>query len=142
MLCVSITHYDLLLQTASPGTTDKALELAASFSQSLSQWAYIVIGASAAVLLRDLTTNPSDRITRHIFWFLIPGWVLLGASIYHGIRVQERYVARWMNPNPQISDLIFKFNHHTLLQIRFMEYGLACLALWLMLFLCRWILRN
>jgi len=55
-------------------TTDKALELAVSFSQSLSQWAYIVIGGSVAVLLRDLKYRPTDIVVRHSFWLFVPGW--------------------------------------------------------------------
>ncbi len=120
-------------------TTDKALELAVSFSQSLSQWAYIVIGGSLAILLRDLKYRPKDKVVRHSFWLFVPGWAGLVVSIYEGIRVQQRYVARWMNPNPQINDIVVKFNHHTVWQIRCMELGLLCFALWLVVFLARWI---
>ena len=120
-------------------TTDKSLELAVSFSQSLSQWAYIVIGGSVAILLRDLKYRPKDIVLRRSFWLFIPGWASLVGSIYEGIRVQQRYVARWMNPNPQINDIVAKFNRHTNWQIHFMELGLFCFALWLVVFLSRWI---
>jgi hypothetical protein len=128
----------LLQQT----TIDKALELAVSFSQSLSQWAYIVIGGSVAILLRDLKYRPRDIVVRHSFWLFLPGWAGLIGSIYEGIRVQQRYVARWMNPNPQIDDIIAKFNRHTFWQIRCMKLGLLCFALWLVIFLARWIIYR
>ena len=123
-------------------TTDKALELAVSFSRSLSQWAYIVIGGSVAILLRDLKYRPKDNVVRHLFWLFVPGWAALAGSIYEGIRVQQRYVARWMNPNPQIDYVIGKFNGHTVLQIYCMEVGLSCFALWLLVFLARWIIHR
>jgi hypothetical protein len=47
------TQLSLMFQTPllQQTTTDKALELAVSFSQSLSQWAYIIMGGSVAILL-------------------------------------------------------------------------------------------
>jgi hypothetical protein len=128
----------LLQQT----TTDKALELAVSFSQSLSQWAYIVIGGSVAILFRDLKYRPRDNVVRHSFWLFVPAWAALVFSIYQGIRVQERYIARWMNPNPQIDDIIGKFNLHTVRQIRGMEIGIFWFAAWLVVFLVRWITNR
>jgi hypothetical protein len=128
--------------SAQQNTTDKALELAVSFAQSLSQWAYIVIGGSVAILLRDLKYRPRDNVVRHLFWLFVPGWAGLAFSIYEGIRVQQRYVARWMNPEPQINDILVKFNSHTVLQIRSMELGLFCFAVWLLVFLARWILHR
>ena len=123
-------------------TIDKALELGVSFSQSLSQWAYIVMGGSVAILLRDLKYRPQDKVVRHSFWLFAPGWVSLIVSIYEGIRVQQRYVARWMNPNPQINEIVAKFNFHTVWQIRCVELGLSCFALWLVVFLVRWITHR
>ena len=134
----------LLFQTSplQQTTIDKALELAVSFSQSLSQWAYIVIGGSVAILLRDLKYRPKDTLVRRSFWLFFPGWAGLVVSIYEGIRVQQRYVARWMNPNPQIDDIVAKFNRHTVWQIRCMQLGLLCFALWLVVFLVRWITHR
>jgi hypothetical protein len=123
-------------------TIDKALELAVSFSQSLSQWAYIVIGGSVAILFRDLKYRPKDNVVRLSFWLFLPGWVSLIASIHQGIRVQQRYVARWMNPNPQINDIVAKFNRHTAWQICWMEVGLSFFAVWLLVFLVRWIVHR
>jgi len=128
----------LLQQT----TTDKALELAVSFSQSLSQWAYIVMGGSVAILLRDLKYRPKDNVVRLTFWLFVPGWASLIVSIHQGIRVQERYIARWMNPNPEINDIVTKFNFHTVWQIRCMELGIFCFAGWLVVFLVRWITHR
>jgi amino acid transporter len=137
-------NLSLLLQSPplQQTTTDKALELAVSFSQSMTQWAYIVVGGSVAILFRDLNYRPKDNFIRHSFWLFVPGWSFLALSIYQGIRVQQRYVARWMNPNPQINDIVVKFNLHTVRQIFFMELGLSFFAVWLAIFLARWILYR
>lgn len=139
-----VAQLSLLFQTPllQQTTTDKALELAVSFSQSLSQWAYIVMGGSVAILLRDLKYRPKDNVVRHSFWLFVPGWANLGVSIYEGMRVQQRYVARWMNPNPQINDIVTKFNFHTAWQIRCMKLGLLFFAVWLVVFLVRWITHR
>jgi len=138
------TQLSLLFQTQPlPQTaTDKALELAVSFAQSLSQWAYIVMGGSVAILFRDLKYRPKDKVVRLSFWLFLPGWVSLIISIYEGIRVQQRYVARWMNPNPQINEIVANFNRHTVWQICCVKLGMLCFALWLVVFLGRWITHR
>jgi hypothetical protein len=139
-----VAQLSLLFQTPFSQQTaiDRALELAVSFSQSLSQWAYIIMGGSVAILFRDLKYRPKDNVVRLSFWLFVPGWASLIVSIYQGIRVQERYVARWMNPNPQINEIVTKFNFHTVWQIRSMELGVLCFALWLVVFLARWIIHR
>jgi hypothetical protein len=130
------------LSAAQQAGTDKSLELAVAFSQSLSQWAYIVLGGSVAILLRDLKYRLKDSWIRHSFWLFLPGWACLAISIYEGIRVQERYVARWMFAGSQIEDIVQKFNSHTACQIWFMQAGLFIFAVWLVVFLLRWILYR
>jgi hypothetical protein len=126
---------DLLQQ---PLQTEKALEAAVSFSQSLSQWAYIVLGGSVALLFKDLKSRPSQPV-RHSFWLFVPGWALLGFSIYQGMKVQSAHIAYLMNPNPQRDLTVLSFNRHAIWQIRGMEWGLGIFALWLLFFLAYWI---
>jgi hypothetical protein len=118
--------------------TDKALEAAVSFSQSLSQWAYIVLGGSVALLFKDLKSRPSQKV-RHSFWTFVPGWALLGFSIYQGMKVQSAHIAYLMNPNPQRDITIFSFNRHASKQLWCMRWGLAVFAVWLVFFLICWI---
>jgi hypothetical protein len=118
--------------------TEKALEAAVSFSQSLSQWAYIVLGGSVALLFKDLKSRPSQPVRRS-FWMFIPGWAFLGCSIYQGMKVQSAHVAYLMNPNPQRDLTILSFNRHASRQISGMEWGLGIFAVWLVFFLTYWI---
>jgi hypothetical protein len=121
--------------------TEKALESAVSFSQSLSQWAYIVLGGSVALLVRNLKLRPRGALMRHSFWLFVPGWVLLFWSIYEGIQVQGARIAYLMSPNPQRTSTILSFNLHTHWQIQLMEWGLGVFAIWLLVFLIVWILH-
>jgi hypothetical protein len=117
--------------------TEKALEAAVAFSQSLSQWAYIVLGGSVALLFKEL--RPSNRLLRHSFWTFIPGWALLVFSIYQGMKVQSAHIAYLMNPNPLRDLTVLSFNRHASKQTWSMEFGLGIFALWLVFFLAYWI---
>ena len=127
-----------LLQDSAQPPTDKALEAAISFSQSLSQWAYIVIGGSVALLFKDI----KSRSIRHSFWVFIPGWLCLSYSIYRGMEVQEVYIGYLMNPNRQRDWTILSFNNHVYKQMLCMEIGLGLFAVWLIVFLVNWILSK
>ena len=120
--------------------TEKALEAAVLFSQSLSQWAYIVLAGSVALLYKDLKSK--SRLVRHSFWAFIPGWALLGFSIYEGMKVQSARVAYLMNPNPRRDLTILSFNRHATGQFWSMNWGLAVFALWLVFFLICWITQH
>lgn len=132
--CLSYLLQDALQQSPN----DKALEAAISFSQSLSQWAYIVFGGSVALLFKDIKSQP----IRHSFWVFIPGWLCLGYSIYRGMEVQEVYIGYLMNPNRQRDCTILSFNNHVYKQMQFMEIGLFLFAVWLAVFLGNWILTK
>lgn len=119
--------------------TEKALEAAVSFSQSLSQWAYIVLGGSVALLFKDLKLRPSSRVVRHSFWAFVPGWVFLVLSIHQGMKVQGAHIAYLMSPNPQRDVTVLAFNKYARNQIAFMEWGLGMFAAWLVFFLICWI---
>jgi hypothetical protein len=122
--------------------TDKAFEAAVSFSQSLSQWAYIVLGGSVACLLKDLKSRPSSRFVRHSFWAFIPGWFFLGRSIYQGMKVQGANIAYLMSPSPARDAVILSFNKYTASQLFSMKWGLGIFALWLVVFLIWWITQK
>ena len=72
-------HLPLLswLQTQPPDSlVEKGLESAVSFAQSMSQWAYLTIGASVALLLKDVGQRPRYWPVRLSFLLFAPGWAL------------------------------------------------------------------
>jgi len=72
---------------------DKGLDSAVSFAQSASQWAYITIGASIALLFKDLSQRPKHWLMRCSFLVFLPGWFFLGLAIFKGVRVHVAYIA-------------------------------------------------
>jgi hypothetical protein len=63
----------------------KSLELAVSYSQTLSQWAYLILAGSVALLLKDFKDRPKNPWFRRIHWLFVPGWLCLILSIYQGM---------------------------------------------------------
>ncbi len=71
--------------------------------------------------------------------YFSPSWILLALSIYQGTKLQGSYVAYLMaalrkETDPQratiINSIVAKVNTDVLLQIRYLEVALLCLALW------------
>ncbi|MGA7027745.1 MAG: hypothetical protein WBY24_03780, partial [Candidatus Acidiferrales bacterium] len=57
---------------------EKSLEAAVAFAESLSQWAYITIAASVALLFKDLHERPKSGWMKYSYWlFFVPGWSCL-----------------------------------------------------------------
>jgi uncharacterized membrane protein YhaH (DUF805 family) len=108
----------------------------------LSQWAYIVIGASVTLLFKDLKQRPSSALVRQSYWIFTVGWFLLGWSIYEGIRVQSAYIAYLMSSAPDLNDAIATFNRDASSQISAMEWGLVIFFCWLVTYLTWWILHR
>jgi len=120
---------------------DKGLDSAVSFAQSLSQWAYITIGASVALLLKDFDRKPKSALVRWSFAAFLPGWALLGCAIYKGVRVHEAYIAYLMNPRHDASSAIGYINADAASQILALTYGLGIFFFWLVFYLICWISR-
>jgi len=96
--CIHFGLLCLLQQEAADHLLDKGFESTVSFAQSLSQWAYITIGASVALLLKDFNRRPKSTAVRWSFFAFLPGWGFLGRAIYMGVRVHGAYIAYLINP--------------------------------------------
>lgn len=121
---------------------EKGLDSAVSFAQSLSQWAYITIGASVALLLRDLANRPKSRFVRWSFLAFLPGWLLLIKAIYQGVQVHSAYLAYLLNPQRNLDDAVLTVNADAAHQVKALECGLAFFLLWLVIYLFWWVFRR
>jgi hypothetical protein len=128
-----------LLQQETDHLLDRGFDSAVSFAQSLSQWAYITIGASVALLIKDFNRRPKSAIVRWSFLAFLPGWALLGWSIYKGVRVHGAYIAYLMNPRHDAQTAILYINADAACQVRALSWGLAVFAVWLIFYLVWWI---
>jgi hypothetical protein len=142
----TLNHLSLqILAQAQDGTDPlvaKGLDSAVSFSQSLSQWAYITIGASVALLFKDLAQRPKNHFIRWSFLIFLPGWFFLGWAIYEGARVHGAYIAYLMNQRHDPGKAIQTINADAVSQVSALEWGLAFFFLWLVIYLFWWITHR
>lgn len=138
----SYVHLLLQVQRSVDPALDKGLDSAVSFAQSLSQWAYITIGASVALLLKDLTQRPKSRFVRWSFLAFIPGWVFLGCAIWKGVRVHGAHIAYLMNPKHDVYTAIQDINADAASQLSALKWGLGIFFAWLVIYLYWWIAHR
>jgi uncharacterized SAM-binding protein YcdF (DUF218 family) len=119
----------------------KSLEAAVALSQTLTQWAFLIMGGSVVILVGTSYYRPPDRFTRGSYFLFVPGWTLLASSIYHGIMVQRANLGFLFFPNLDVAGFRRTINRDAYGQIESMEWGLAIFGLWLLIYLCWWIFR-
>ncbi len=113
-----------LPQQATDVAVDKSLDSAVAFAQSLSQWAYITIGASVALLFRDLSQRPKQWFVRWSFVVFLPGWFFLGSAIFKGVRVHGAYIAYLMTKQHDVPAALVNINADAASQLSALECGL------------------
>jgi|GEM_PF-2316811 len=117
----------------------KAFEAAVSLAQSLTQWAYLIIGGSVLILVGREYHRPSKLGLRTFYLLFIPGWACLALSIYHGVRVQRAYLGYLLRPQPNLAEFKEAMNSDAYAQMSRMHWGLGFLALWLLIYLSWWV---
>lgn len=117
----------------------KPFEAAVSLAQSLTQWAYLIMGGSILVLVGNSYHRPSTRTVRSMYFLFVPGWICLGTSIYKGIQVQRAYLAFLMLSHPDLAASKLAINNDAYGQIMWMEWGLSILGVWLLVYLFWWV---
>ena len=131
-----------ILVQIQPGTdsvVEKGLDSAVSFAQSLSQWAYITIGASVALLFKDLSKRPKCWFVRYSFLFFLPGWYFLGRAIFEGVRVHGAYIIYLMNKQHDVQAAILNINADAASQLSALKCGLSVFVGWLTIYLVWWV---
>ena len=124
----------------------KFFEAAQSLAQGLSQWDLLIVAGSMVVIVSTTYYRPATRKMRLAYLVFLPAWAGLALSIYQGIRIQGSYVAylvaaRYKNQK-LIEAIAGKINDYTQLQIRYLEFALLCLALWLVAYILWWIFTE
>jgi hypothetical protein len=140
--CIHFGLLCFLRQEAADHLLDKGFESTVSFAQSLSQWAYITIGASVALLLKDFSRRPKSTAVRWSFLAFLPGWGFLGRAIYMGVRVHGAYIAYLMNPRHDPETAMLNINADASRQIAALKWGLLAFAIWLVFYLIWWITHR
>lgn len=129
----------------------KFFEAVQSLAQGLSQWDLLIIAGSMVLIVSSDYYRPAQRKMRLTYLIFLPSWILLALSIYQGTKLQGSYVAYLMaalrkETDPQratiINSIVAKVNTDVLLQIRYLEVALLCLALWLVIYICWWVFSD
>ena len=121
---------------------DKGLDSAVSFAQSISQWAYITIGASIALLFKDLSQRPRHWLMRYSYLAFLPGWFFLGFAIFKGVRVHGAYIAYLMNKQHDVQSAIQSINADAASQLLALRCGLYVFGGWLVIYLLWWVAHR
>jgi hypothetical protein len=123
-------------QTQAPDKLNgKSLEAAASYSQSLAQWAFIIIGGSLVLVLGNSHRWPGHRGLRATYFLFLLAWATLARSIYLGARVQEANLAYLLVPVTTIEGITKTLSADLDKQIWWMFAGLSILCIWLLVYL-------
>ncbi len=117
----------------------KAFEAAVSLAQSLTQWAFLIMGGSVVILVGTSYYRPIDQLVRLSYLSFIPGWICLGLSIYNGTKVQRAYLGYLFLPNLDLARLRLMINRDAYRQIQYMEWGTGIFGIWLLVYLIWWI---
>lgn len=111
---------------------------AVALSESLRTLSIAVFGGLAALLLGSSLRRPSAIGPRLIFFWIIPAWICLGASIYQSIDIGRRYVALVVARTFR-EDVPALINQSFSYQLDFATAGFAFAGLWLATYFLWWI---
>ena len=140
----------LLLPTSSARAADlsvpsdhesKVFEGAVTFSQGLSGWALLIIGASIVTLVGTSYRRPHKWWARLIYLIFLPGWYFLARSMFSGVNVQRAYLGYlFSNPPPEkLKEFKGAINDDALLQIQNIKLAVVCFGVWLLLYFAWWL---
>ena len=129
-------------QTASAAPDMKFFEAATGLANSLTSWAFLMMGGSIVAILGTSYYRPRSLAVRCAYFAFIPAWFYLAWSIYAGTRVQSVYLAALFSRAPDIPQLKATLNGDALSQIRRMETGLGFFGLWLTVYLLWWVFNK
>jgi len=117
----------------------KGFEIIVSYAQSLNQWALLIVGGSAVIILRESHRRPEKWWARRCYFLFFPGWAFLLISMYYGQRIYRTYIAYVLTKNPDVGLFLEKTNHLASLQLDYFYYGVICFGFWLAVYMYWWV---
>jgi hypothetical protein len=117
----------------------KALETVSAYAASLSQYAYLIIGATLLLIFGGKHRPPADVRLRGIYLLFIPVWALLIFSIYFGARVQQAHLAYLLFNTDNFTDASRAMNGDSSWQMKCLIWGIVLLGTWTTAYLFYWI---
>ena len=120
----------------------QAFEKAADYAQRIIDTVLLIFGGSIAVLLGAGYRRPVQKRMRDTYLLFPIGWVFLGCSIWEGMKVRGTYISYLLEPpkNEIVrAHRLEQFNAFARWQERWLGFGLAIFAIWLLFYLFWWI---
>lgn len=122
--------------------TPDTLKAVVDVSHSLTGWAIATWGGSVAVIIGAGYLRPSLLVVRLIYLLFLPGWILLGLSVYSGRILQQNYLAALFVQGDMLRSIGKTMNLHFADQLNYFGYALICFATWLTVYLLWWIFGS
>ena len=119
-----------------------SLKTVIGFSQSLSQWAALLIGGAVVALLASSNWRPRKWWIRLIYLMFIPALIYLFASVHYGVAAQQNCLGLMLFVNPDSSGAKHELNHNVGHQLSTMQTGFIWLGVWFLAFLIWWVFDN
>lgn len=123
----------------------KNLEAVASLAQTMTDWAFLIIGGSIATLLGTSYHRPENRFVRYAYLAFIVGWMFLSQSIYFGSRVHRAYLGYLLVPPPNSEaarEIMRQLNTDGFQQLQTFKHGLIVFGIWLVIYLIWWVFNE
>ena len=97
-------------------------------SSTLTGWALAILGATVAGIVGSKYLRPVGKV-RYLYLLFVPGWLLLGLSIYSGEMVVRRLIAAAFADTPALRrDIAMLMNSDYAAQRLYLQFALLTFA--------------
>ncbi len=109
---------------------------------TLTGWSLAILGATVAGIVAGQFLRPAAKI-RLVYLLFIPGWVLLGISIWYGDKVTRRVTAAGFTDNhDRLREIAASMNSEYAAQRDFFQFALLAFGCWLGCVLLWWVFAK
>jgi hypothetical protein len=109
-------------------------------SGTMISWALAVAAGSVVALVSTSYERPKTPRGRTMYLLFPPAWTCLGASVYCGQQISQRFIAAQLSADPEnVRKILEQMNGDYVRQSGLLIAGLAILLVWLLCFVVWWI---
>jgi hypothetical protein len=109
---------------------------------TLTGWSLGILGATVAGIVAGHFLRPAAK-ARRLYLFFIPGWVLLGLSIWYGDKVARRLTASaFTDDHDRLRKIAYAMNSEYATQRALFEFALVMFGCWLVGLLLWWVFAQ
>jgi len=118
------------------------LQAMSAGSVTLTTWALAILGGSLLAVIGSDYLKPTGR-AKTLYLLFIPGWILLGLSLYYGDQLSSSYMAAiFTSDQKRLLTIGTNMNSELWKQKTFLWLSLSVFGIWLVAFLLSWIFSD